>query len=155
MIKKWIGDFIASVFNFIHKYILEMIVMSFIGLGICWTIGYFCNAIYGMHFELQSVWGGFSAIGGAGVLASVKYIMDSWKNSPEGEEPKDNSANATSKTTSMGQQIAKKASELMDDYAYDGKFDGKTTANMSENKTSDEAKTVNDNMSKAIERKIR
>lgn len=31
--------------------------------------------------------GGFQAIGDAGTLAAVKYIMDSWKNSPDGENP--------------------------------------------------------------------
>ena len=73
--------------DFIHIYTLEIILMSFIGLGFCWGVGYFCNAIWGMKFELASCWAGFSAIGGAGVLAAVKYCMDSWKNTPAGEAP--------------------------------------------------------------------
>lgn len=88
---KWIKrNFLAlerNVFDFIHNYTLEIILMSFIGLGFCWAIGYFCNALYGMKFELQSCWAGFSAIGGAGVLAAVKYCMDSWKNTPAGTAP--------------------------------------------------------------------
>lgn len=81
------GSVVQSVFDFIHNYTLELILISFILLGICWGIGYFANAIYGMHFELQSCWAGFTAIGGAGVLAAVKYCMDSWKNTPEGRAP--------------------------------------------------------------------
>ena len=73
--------------NFIHHYVLEMIIVGFMLLGLFWAIGYFMNALYGYHFELQSCWGGFSAVGGAGTLAAVKYIMDSWKNTPEGEAP--------------------------------------------------------------------
>lgn len=74
--------------KFIHTYVLELIITAFMLLGLFWTIGYFANALYGYHFELQSCWGGFTAIGGAGTLAAVKYVMDSWKNSPEGEAPK-------------------------------------------------------------------
>ena len=54
----------------IHKYVLEFIILGFCLLGVCWGIGYFANALYGMHFELASCWAGFTAIGGAGVLAS-------------------------------------------------------------------------------------
>jgi len=71
----------------IHKYVLEFIILGFCLLGVCWGIGYFANALYGMHFELASCWAGFTAIGGAGVLASVKYCTDSWKNSAPGEAP--------------------------------------------------------------------
>ena len=70
-----------------QQYMIEALMMSFLILFLLWAIGYICNAVYGMHFELQSCWGGFQAIGGAGTLAAIKYIMDSWKNSPNGESP--------------------------------------------------------------------
>lgn len=70
-----------------QQYMIEALMMSFLILFLLWAIGYVCNAVYGMHFELQSCWGGFQAIGGAGTLAAIKYIMDSWKNSPNGESP--------------------------------------------------------------------
>jgi hypothetical protein len=73
--------------DIVHNYTLEIILLSFIGLGFCWGIGYFANALYGYKFELASCWAGFSAIGGAGVLAAIKYCMDSWKNTPQGEIP--------------------------------------------------------------------
>lgn len=84
--KKWIAV-LHGFFDFIHNFILEIILLAFIGLGICWSIGYFCNALYGMKFELASCWAGFSAIGGAGVLAAVKYCTDSFKNTEEGTAP--------------------------------------------------------------------
>jgi len=84
--KKWIAV-LHGFFDFIHNFILEIILLAFIGLGICWGIGYFCNALYGMKFELASCWAGFSAIGGAGVLAAVKYCTDSFKNTEEGTAP--------------------------------------------------------------------
>ena len=89
---KKVAGFFNSLFvsfiKFIHTYALELIIIAFMLLGLFWTIGYFANALGGYHFELQSCWGGFTAIGGAGTLAAIKYVMDSWKNSPEGEAPK-------------------------------------------------------------------
>jgi hypothetical protein len=90
-VRKWLyrqwTTGIHCFFDFIHNYILEIILISFIGLGICWGIGYFANALYGMKFELASCWAGFSAIGGAGVLAAVKYCTDSFKNTEPGVAP--------------------------------------------------------------------
>ena len=70
-----------------QEYLIEALMAAFLILFVLWAVGYVCNAVYGMKFELQSCWGGFQAIGGAGTLAAVKYIMDSWKNSPDGENP--------------------------------------------------------------------
>lgn len=71
----------------IHRYVLELIILMFVALFMFWTCGFFANALYGYKFDLQSCWGGFSAIGGAGVLAAIKYCTDSWVNSPEGVPP--------------------------------------------------------------------
>ena len=68
---------------------IEAITGAFLLLFLFWTIGYFANALFGMHFEIKSCWDGFTTLGGAGVLAMVKYIMDSWKNSSEGARPYD------------------------------------------------------------------
>lgn len=84
--EKWIL-ILHGFFDFIHNFILEIILLAFIGLGICWGIGYFANALYGYKFELASCWAGFSAIGGAGVLAAVKYCTDSFKNTEDGTAP--------------------------------------------------------------------
>lgn len=84
--RKWV-EIVHCFFDFIHNYILEIILLSFIGLGICWGVGYFANALYGYKFELASCWAGFSAIGGAGVLAAVKYCTDSFKNTEQGVAP--------------------------------------------------------------------
>ena len=105
----------AAIAEFVHRYILELIILAFIFMGMCWAIGYFCNALYGMKFELQSCWGGFTAIGGAGVLASVKYCMDSWKNSPEGEAPANYGKKPEKKTPT--QEAAALASSILRDYA--------------------------------------
>lgn len=78
---------IDSIMILVRRYLLEIIVLMFITLFSFWAIAFFANGLYGYKFDLQSCWGGFSAIGGAGVLAAVKYCMDSWKNSPEGQEP--------------------------------------------------------------------
>ena len=60
---------------------IEAITGAFLLLFLFWTIGYFANALWGMKFEIRSCWDGFTTLSGAGVLAMVKYIMDSWKNS--------------------------------------------------------------------------
>ena len=78
---------IDSIMILIRRYLLEIIILMFITLFSFWAIAFFANGLYNYKFDLQCCWGGFSAIGGAGVLAAVKYCMDSWKNSPEGQEP--------------------------------------------------------------------
>ena len=76
-----------SIFQLIHRYILELIILMFFSLFSFWTVGYFANSLYNFHFDLSSCWNGFSAISGAGVVATIKYCTDSWKNSPQGEPP--------------------------------------------------------------------
>ncbi|MBU2701702.1 hypothetical protein Ga0466249_002821 [Sporomusaceae bacterium BoRhaA] len=76
--------------NKIQQYLIEAIVAAFMLLFLFWAIGYWGNALYGMKFELKSCWDGFTTLGGAGVLAMIKYIMDSWKNSDDGKNPYQN-----------------------------------------------------------------
>lgn len=71
----------------VRKYVLEIIVLMFMNLFILWSFAFLANGLYNFHFDLASCWGGFSAIGGAGFLAAVKYCTDSWKNSPGGFMP--------------------------------------------------------------------
>lgn len=104
--KKWV-QIVHGFFDFIHNFILEIILLAFIGLGICWGIGYFCNALYGTKFELASCWAGFSAIGGAGVLAAVKYCTDSFKNTEDGVAP--------AQGLSAKQRLARMAEAVIDD----------------------------------------
>ena len=85
-----VGRITDICFGLVRKYVSEIIILMFIGLFFLWSVGYLANAIYGYHFDLSSCWGGFSAIGGAGVLAAIKYCTDSWQNSPKGEMPADN-----------------------------------------------------------------
>lgn len=75
------------ILDFIKKHFLEILCCDFVLLFAFWSIGYFMNALYGAHFDLASCWGGFTALGGAGFLATVKYIMDSKYNSIEGASP--------------------------------------------------------------------
>ena len=71
----------------IQKYMIEAITGAFMLLFLFWSVGYFANALYGTKFDIRSCWDGFTTLGGAGVLAIVKYIMDSWKNSNNGVNP--------------------------------------------------------------------
>lgn len=80
-------EVLDSFLSLVHRYVLELIILMFVALFTFWACGFFANALYGYKFDLQSCWGGFSAIGGAGVLAAIKYCTDSWKNSPEGVPP--------------------------------------------------------------------
>jgi len=73
----------------VRRYIMEIIVLMFIGLFALWCFAFIANGLYGYHFDLASCWGGFSAIGGAGFLGAVKYCTDSFKNSPDGKMPGD------------------------------------------------------------------
>ena len=73
--------------NRAQLYIIDGIIVSLILLFVFWAVGYWCNALFGMHFELHSCWEGALAIGSAGVLAVVRYIVDSLANSPKGVPP--------------------------------------------------------------------
>lgn len=53
---------------------------------ISWGIGYYANALYGMHFETASCWQGFSAIG-TGLVGLFKWIVDSKYNTDPGKTP--------------------------------------------------------------------
>lgn len=68
-------------------YLLEGLIGAFLFLFASWAIGYYLNAIFEMKFEVKSCWDGFAALGGAGVLAAIKYIFDSLANSNKGEMP--------------------------------------------------------------------
>ena len=84
---KLILDLVDFTFEFVRKYILEIIMLMFITLFVVWLTTYIANGYFGYRFELNSCWNGFGAIGGAGFLAAVRYCMDSWHNSPKGMAP--------------------------------------------------------------------
>lgn len=71
----------------VGSYVVEIIIGAFILLFLCWMAGYWGNALLGTNFDLKSCWDGFTTLGGAGILAVVKYIMDSMANSVKGEYP--------------------------------------------------------------------
>ncbi len=52
-----------------------------------WLYGYWSNGLYGTKFQIDSVWQGISA-SGVGLVGLFKWMIDSSKNSPEGEFPK-------------------------------------------------------------------
>lgn len=64
------------------------------GFGLCaallvltsWLFGYWSNGLYGTKFEIDSCWQGLSACG-VGLIGLFKWLVDSSKNSPEGEFP--------------------------------------------------------------------
>lgn len=110
-----LDDFLGLV----RHYVLEIIILMFAGLFSLWSFAFLANGLYGCSFDLASCWGGFSAIGGAGFLAAVKYCTDSWKNSPQGYMPgdgplkdfdKDNDGKVT--FAEMAEIFAKKAAEF-------------------------------------------
>lgn len=62
---------------------------------VSWLVGFWANALLGMHFELASCWSGISVVvtGMAGIVALAgacwtKYHTDSKFNTPMGQPPK-------------------------------------------------------------------
>lgn len=51
-----------------------------------WLYGYWSNGLYGTDFEINSCWQGISACG-MGLVGLFKWLVDSTKNSPQGEYP--------------------------------------------------------------------
>ena len=66
---------------------IEAITGAFLLLFLFWTIDYFANALLDIKFDISSCWDASTTLSGAGLLAMVKYIMDSWKNSEDGANP--------------------------------------------------------------------
>lgn len=62
---------------------------------VSWLVGFWANALLGMHFELASCWSGISVVvtGMAGIVALAgacwtKYHTDSKFNTPMGQAPR-------------------------------------------------------------------
>ena len=72
------------------KYILDAIIIAFLILFIDFQIGYIANGLKN-GFDLKAVWEGVAVLSGAGFMAIVRYIIDSFRNSKEGQMPYDKS----------------------------------------------------------------
>lgn len=75
--------------NRYQKYLIDAIIAAFALLFCFWGIGYWWNALGKATFDLKSCWDGVMALGAAGTLAAIKYIMDSLANSDKGKMPYD------------------------------------------------------------------
>lgn len=73
--------------NAIQKHMITGIVCLFMLMFIFWSIGFWCNALLGTKFDLKSCWDGFQTLSGAGVMAAIKYIIDSLVNSSKDNFP--------------------------------------------------------------------
>lgn len=72
--------------NYIKTHWLQLIILALLLVFVLWAVGYISNGLFGTKFELQSCWQGLSTVGSAGFLAALKYLIDSWLNSPKGEK---------------------------------------------------------------------
>ena len=72
------------------KHIIDAIICAFLILFIDFQIGYIANGLKS-GFDLKAVWEGVTVLSGAGFMAIVRYIVDSFKNSKEGQMPYDKS----------------------------------------------------------------
>ena len=70
------------------KYIIDAIIFAFLVLFIDFQIGYVANGLKN-GFDLKSVWEGVGALSGAGFMAMIRYIVDSFRNSKDGQMPYD------------------------------------------------------------------
>lgn len=75
--------------NKVQKFLIEALIGAFLLLFFCWLVGYWWNALGGAKFELKSCWDGFTTLAGAGIMAALKYIMDSLVNSEKNKMPYD------------------------------------------------------------------
>lgn len=106
--------------NWLSLVIIMGIVLMFFVCAIMasWLIGYWANALYGMHFELSSCWSGIGVVvtglGGIVGLAKAawtKYGYDSRYNTPAGIAPVKNPV--TPATAAKVQAAAEKVVETM------------------------------------------
>lgn len=73
--------------NKVQRYLIEALCGAFLILFFDWNAGYWWNAVHSGTFDLKSCWDGIAALGGAGVLAILKFVTDSFANSPRDKKP--------------------------------------------------------------------
>ena len=73
--------------TFLHDYMIQLFLLMISFVFLSWGIGYYSNALFGTHFELQSCWAGLATVGSAGFVGVVKLFIDSLLNSKRGEKP--------------------------------------------------------------------
>ena len=71
--------------TFLHDYMIQLFLLLIFFVFFSWSIGYYSNALFGTHFELQSCWAGLATVGSAGFIGMLKYLIDSWLNSEQGK----------------------------------------------------------------------
>ena len=76
---KWIQDHIAVLCIAAGAFFATFVFIS-------WAIGYYANALFGMHFQIESCWMGLSSAL-VGLIGFFKWAIDSSKNSLEGQLP--------------------------------------------------------------------
>ena len=76
---KWLQTHVAVLCIVIGSILTLFVIIS-------WGIGYYCNALYGMHFQIDSCWTGLNAIA-LSLVGFLKWVIDSWKNSSEAQLP--------------------------------------------------------------------
>lgn len=98
-ITKTVKKELASLVNWLDHHRLVPVVLAGILVSIClatvfcsWLIGYYANALFGMHFELASCWQGITiGVSGIGGVTGSAYTIwkmydtDSKFNSKEGQ----------------------------------------------------------------------
>ena len=51
-----------------------------------WLFGYWSNGLFNTHFQIESCWQGYTAMG-IGLVGLLKWLIDSGLNTPKGISP--------------------------------------------------------------------
>ena len=74
-----------KIIDFLAERWIGVVICMVITLFIFWSVGYFCNGLFGTKFELNSAWAGVAAVSTAGFVGLGKYWTDSRHNSEPGQ----------------------------------------------------------------------
>lgn len=85
------------IFMFVKQNMLEIIATIYLAMVVTWWIAFIANGLGYSKFELGSIWQGIGALSGAGFISSLKYITDSYCNSPQGSMPQISQVNISIK----------------------------------------------------------
>jgi len=73
--------------NGVRRYVIDAVLAALGLLFVNWFIGWWGNAYLKGEFDLHSCWEGVEILGGTGIIALLRFGIDSLANSPRGEHP--------------------------------------------------------------------
>lgn len=82
--------FIEKLMSWLYHYFVGVILIQSFIIFMSWLYGYWSMGLNSGKFDLNSCGSALAAVAASAATGWGKWVVDSWKNSPQGEMPKIN-----------------------------------------------------------------